>query len=487
MLLLRTSEVKIMKVRYAFFIGLILTVFLPTQLAAQNYYDALRLSIPGIGSNARALGMGNAYQALSDDFSAAIFNPAGFGLLRRLEIAGGIDYSKYENDALFFGNMTEYSNSKTKLNQLSFAFPFPTIRGSMVFAIGYHRDVVFNEALSFRGFNPGANSMIQSLLGQGDVSYLLFLTDSTGENTPINGQLDQEGTILADGSIGRWSFAGAVEVQKNMFIGATVNVVTGDYQRTRDYYEDDRRNIYGLNIETDPGNPNTADFQSFYLNDILKWDLSGWDAKVGFLFQPTNYLRFGGSVQFPTTYNIKEEYIVNGESIFARSSEVIDPPLESALEYEISSPFIFSGGGAISLFGLIVSGDISYMDYSQMEFAGDGLSPTEISANNKVIKETFKDVLNFNAGAEFTIPNIGLRLRGGFMYMPSPFKDDPSEFDREYLTGGIGFLADETVAIDAAYVYGYWKDIGDNYGYNESRTFQDITSQKLVLTFSYRF
>lgn len=465
----------------------IISIFIPAQLKAQNYSDALRLSMPGIGSNARALGMGNAYQALSDDFSAAIFNPAGFGLLRRMEIAGGIDYSKYGNDVTFFGNQNEYSNSKTKLNQLSFAFPFPTIRGSMVFAIGYHRDVVFNEAVAFKGFNPGANSMIQSLLGLGDVSYLLFLTDSSGNRTPINGRLDQEGTTLADGSIGRWSFSGAVEVSKNMFIGGTLNIVTGDYERTRDYYEDDFRNIYGSNIETDPGNPNTRDFRSFYLNDILKWDISGWDAKVGFLYQPTNYLRFGGSVQFPTTYNIKEEYTVNGEASFASGTEFIDPPLESALDYEISSPFIFSGGGAVSLYGLIVSADVSYMDYSQMEFDGDGLSPSEISANNREIKETFTDVVNLNAGLEYTIPNIGLRLRGGFMYQPSPYKDDPSEYDRKYLTGGIGFLADETIAIDAAYVQGMWEDIGDNYGFGDSRTFQDIQAQKLVLTFSYRF
>jgi hypothetical protein len=52
---------------------------------AQNANDALRLSEIGLGSNARALGMGNAYYALSDDFSASSFNPAGFALLKRME------------------------------------------------------------------------------------------------------------------------------------------------------------------------------------------------------------------------------------------------------------------------------------------------------------------------------------------------------------------------------------------------------------------
>jgi hypothetical protein len=51
---------------------------------AQDYNDALRLTMPGLGSNARALGMGNAYNSLSDDASAAFFNPAGLGFLNVL-------------------------------------------------------------------------------------------------------------------------------------------------------------------------------------------------------------------------------------------------------------------------------------------------------------------------------------------------------------------------------------------------------------------
>ncbi|MCK7528229.1 MAG: hypothetical protein MZV64_66985 [Ignavibacteriales bacterium] len=56
-----------------------------TTLQAQNYNDAIRLSFPGLGSNARALGMGNAFNALSDDASASYFNPAGFALLKKLK------------------------------------------------------------------------------------------------------------------------------------------------------------------------------------------------------------------------------------------------------------------------------------------------------------------------------------------------------------------------------------------------------------------
>ncbi|HEX2962216.1 MAG TPA: outer membrane protein transport protein, partial [Ignavibacteriales bacterium] len=387
----------------------------------------------------------------------------------------------------FFGSTTDYSNSSTNLNQFSFAFPFPTIRGSLVFAVGYNRDKDFNGAVNFNGFNAGPTSMIQALEGFGDVSYNLFLTDTAGF-TPINGRLNQDGTILSSGSIGRWSFSGAVEVARNVFVGATLNIVTGSYNRNRDYYETDTRNVYGPNFRTDPLEPSTADFQEFYLNDVLNWDISGWDAKVGFIYQLSPLARIGASVKFPTSYTIKEDYTVNGTSTFASRTVQLDPPMESKTEYDISSPYQLAGGASVNLKGLIVSGDITYIDFTQMEFkSGGDLGASTISANNKDIKELFRGVLNYNLGAEYTIPDINLRLRGGFIMNPSPYKDDPSERDRKYLTGGLGFLADEAFAFDLAYAYGWWKDIGDNYGTNVSRTFQDIRSHNLILSVSYRF
>jgi hypothetical protein len=102
---------------------LVVFVTISSSLFAQDYNDALRLTIPGLGSNARALGMGNAYHSLSDDASAAFFNPAGLGLLKRLEFSGGIDYYRFNNNTGFLGTQTDYSNTSTQLNRLSFAFP----------------------------------------------------------------------------------------------------------------------------------------------------------------------------------------------------------------------------------------------------------------------------------------------------------------------------------------------------------------------------
>jgi hypothetical protein len=42
-----------------------------TSVNAQNYNDALRLTEPGFVTSPRALGMGNAYIGISNDFSAS--------------------------------------------------------------------------------------------------------------------------------------------------------------------------------------------------------------------------------------------------------------------------------------------------------------------------------------------------------------------------------------------------------------------------------
>ncbi len=454
---------------------------------SQNINDALRLATPGIGSSARAIGMGNSFLALADDASAIYFNPAGLGLIKRMEFMTGLDYFNFENNTTFFGKGSTYSNSSTQLNQLNFVFPFPTMRGSLVFALGYNQTHNFTSALKFDGYNSGNTSMIQTLLNT-DIPYYLYLTDSLGA-TIINGKLNQSGKILQSGSLDNWSFAGAVEVYKNLFVGGTLNLTSGEYDYSRDYYEDDTKGIYD-NVELSPGDPFTKDLRTFYLNSILKWEVSGWDFKLGMLYQLDKTARFGASIQFPKSFTVKEKFAVDAMSEFGDGTKkYIEPEdFEDKVEYDIVSPFELSAGGSVSLYGLILSAEATMIDYTQTEFENPvGLTEQFISGLNSDIKDNLRSITNYNLGAEYTFPNIGLRLRGGYFVQPSPYQNDPKDYDKKYLTGGIGFLIDKTISIDLAYTKGYWNEIGDNYGSNVSRTAQDISANKMQISFSYRF
>ena len=103
----------------------------------------------------------------------------------------------------------------------------------------------------------------------------------------------------------------------------------------------------------------------------------------------------------------------------------------------------------------------------------NGLGAQLVESINQDIKDQLTAIFNYNLGFEYTFPVIGL--------------SDPSEYDHQYVTGGIGFLADETIGLDLGVAHGWWKDFGDNYDTNVSRTNQDVSVNKIILTATYRF
>jgi hypothetical protein len=480
-----------MKSYYSISAGLftLIVLFLfSSNIYSQNANDALRLGYTSLSSDARALGMGDSYIGLSDDAGAAFFNPAGFGLIKRMELSAGLSYDNYGNSTTFLGQSSNYSSSATRLNNISFALPFPTVKGSLVFAVSYHTTHDFTSALKFNSFNNGNTSMIQDLNNSGSyVPYDLYLTD-TNFISPINGHLNQSGTILGSGETHAWTFSGAIEAYKNLFIGLNLNFSSGSYNNNNNYYEDDSQGYYN-NIQTDPASADTKGFQTFYLNRILDWDITGWDAKFGMLYQLKN-ARIGITVQFPKSYTVKENFNVNGYSQFSSGfSPSLDPAnYSSNVQYDIVTPYELGAGFSVNLASLILSAQATLIDYTQLKFENaDGLSDADVNSINQSIKDNLKSVINLNVGAEYTIPDVGLRLRAGYLMQPSAYQGDPSSFNHNYITAGIGFLAEEAVGFDLAYAHGWWSDYGDNYSVNVSRTNQDIKVDRIILSTTYRF
>lgn len=452
---------------------------------SQGIPDVLRLGQPGLGLGARALGMGNSYIALSEDASAMFFNPAGLGLMNRIEVSGGLNYDKVKNNTTFFNSRTNATDNSTKFNRFSIVLPYPTSQGSLVFGASFNSVKNFNTSMSFDGFNKGSNSMIQSLLNT-DIPFDLFLTD-TLNNTLINGRLNQSGSILSKGSINNWAFSGAVEISKNLFVGLTINGISGSFSSNNDYFEDDTKNLYQGEVVA--GDPFTTDFRTLHLNRILNWNLKGWFAKAGLLYQINKHARFGATVRFPQYYTIEEQFLVSGYSQFGTNNfvDLSTDKYSDNVRYDIVTPFVLSAGFSFNASGLILSAQSSFTDYTQLSIENpQGLSSQYVGGVNKDINNSLTQVFSYNLGAEYTIPALGLRIRGGYFVQPSAYKNDPSKFDRKYVTAGIGFLLTQNVGIDIGYAHGLWKNVGDNYDVNVSRTFQDITYDRILVDLTYR-
>lgn len=464
-------------------------LFCTIALNAQGVGDAIRVAAPGYSANARAMGMGNAFNSLSDDASAMFFNPAGLGLVKRMEFATGFDYLKLKNDATLFGTQTNSTASNTSLNQAALVLPFPTVRGALVFGVSYNQSKNLEGVMKFNGFNSGNTSMIQEISsGKGSIPYWLYLTDTSG-NTLINGNLNQSGDVSQSGDLRQWAFSAAVEAERNLFIGGTLNIISGKFTNLRNYYEDDTKGIY-TNVALDPTDPTTKRFLTFQLTNTLNWEITGWDLKLGILYQLEKFARFGLTVNFPKTYTIKDEFIIDGSSEFGTGKYYSLNPEDytDKVEYDITTPFTFAGGASVNLAGLVISADATLIDYTQTEFENPtGLSGSTVSAINKDIKNNLRAVVNYNAGLEYFIPRTGARVRAGYFVQRSPYLDDQSQYDRQYMTFGAGILLGDNATVDVAYLHGWWEDISDNYGYKVSRDFQKIASDNFSLSLHYRF
>jgi len=460
---------------------------------AQNYSDALLLSEPGLYSSARALGMGNSYTALGNDYSSVVFNPAGLGLAKKMGLSIGFNMNSFGNSATFFDNTSNPSQSTFNFTQLGFVFPVPTVQGSLVFALGYSRNKEFNSLAEFNGFNNSNTSMIRYLTGDynaeipitNDLGLAYEIRDSQGnyirDTTLVNGLLNQSGDIKAKGRISNWSFAAAMEVAKDLFVGATLGILSGNYKRDRNYYEDDTQNNYTGNLI--PGDQTTNDFQSFYLNDIINWDLSGWDFKLGILYNWKDFFKFGADIKFPSHFTIKESYYISATSDFGSGTSYMIDPVVDDVEYKIQTPYEYSIGASIKERMVSVSAGIRMIDYSQMEFT-DGFDKQYRIEKNAEIDDLFRLAPNYNIGAEVELPKLPLTVRIGGMYIKSPYADDPTEFDKKYLTAGFGVMLGENMRIDLGFAHGWWKDVIDNYDSQVSRIQQDISVNNLILNVS---
>jgi hypothetical protein len=476
-------------------VNLLLVLFSQINFA-QNYNDALILSEPGLFPGARALSMGNSYTALSNDFTGVFFNPAGIGLIKKVQLTGGMYLNSFENNTTFFNNRTDASQNKVNINQFGVIYPVPTLRGSLVFALGYNQAKDFNRIMEFDGFNNANNSMIQDLTGEyneqvpitNELGLAYEIVDPITEQyirdtTLIDGLLNQSGMIRKEGSFGKWSFAGSIELVKDFFIGATFNILSGNFKSDSDYREDDTKNNYGINSELVPGNSDTRDFLSFYMNDIIDWDLSGWDANIGFLYNWQNHFRFGAAVKFPSYFTIKETFYVDAYSEFGTGAGFdLEPDIVDNIEYGIRTPFEYSVGLSGTASFITLNGDIRIIDYTQMEF-NEGFDSQYRIERQQEIEDLFTTVINYHLGAEFSLTGYPMSFRIGGMYLPSPYNNDPSEYDKKYITAGLGLKFGEIFGVDLAYAYGWWKDFGDNYGVNVSRTYQDISVNNFILSF----
>jgi hypothetical protein len=499
----------------------VLVVFFLACLNAYGQFpeDALRLAQPGYGTSARSMSMGNAMTGISEGYDATYFNPAGLAQSYQSQFTMGLNFLGYNNDADYLGASSSLSRSQTDLSSFGLVYPFPTTRGSFVIALGYNRANDFNSALSFNAYNS-SSSIVPSLYyydpsasdygASYDIPYNVGLEDTTG-NILLDKNVRQTGTVYESGGTNNWLIAAGVDIAQEFSVGLTLNLVSGSYHYARVFTETDPTNYWSGKQLSDISN--AIGLNSFSLSDNVDQDLSGWNAKVGFLYRLTDgdgkvIARLGGTVEFPTFMTIDESYSDEGTYINQYGTLVGASPYTTPggnNNYDVTTPFKFGFGASGGLSILTVAADAQYVDWTEMEFSTSA-SPTlpsdYIDELNSEIKQELRAAASFRVGAELALANPDYSsfvpyVRGGFAYYESPYVGDGSSQAQKYASGGIGFKIQHSIDLDLAYQYGWWNTSEQLYADTDPATHlgtgvsygttNKITNTNFMFTFAYNF
>lgn len=271
-----------------------------------------------------------------------------------------------------------------------------------------------------------------------------------------------------------------MDVARNVSVGVTVTYVTGTYKYTRNYKEQDNNRSY---------TSYPYDFDQLVVDDVVESDLSGVNAKFGLMYREPDRFRFGVTIKTPTSFRAKETFNTTAQSFFdtpdsngISSYGPIDSP--GSDQYDVLTPWVFSAGASVTIRDLVLSGDVEYQDWTEMEFQnGD---PVLMASLNRQIKDNLRATANLRVGGEYDLEDTGLRLRAGFMYNTSPYQGDPSTFDQKYATAGIGVLLGESAMLDFGYAHGWWNTYRVNYD-GGPRVDEKITTNNFLATLAFRF
>ncbi len=466
---------------------------------AQFAEDALRFSTFNQSVGARSQAMGNVALGLSDDYTALFSNPAGLALQRSFEFSLGLTRTGYENNVSYFGTEMIDNTNAFNLNNLGLVYPLPASRGSLTFAFGFGRVANYSSIASFDGFNAQSSivpSMISSVdlwayspterrnILNDDFAYGLALADTAnGYFYPlVTDSVAQRATVQEGGGLNSWSFGGGIDVGPELSLGASLNFLSGSYSYDREYVETDSRNVYHYAAP--------YDFDKFTYVSTINSQMSGYNMLFGLMYHKQGKFRVGASVRTPTRFDIEETFSDEGRSRFD-NGDAYNISLSDRTKYKVTTPFVFSGGVMVQVSDwLVLAGDAEYTDWTKMEFNTDN---ADLADENRTIRRIYRETTNLRGGAEVTLWELGLKLRGGLLWNPSPYKADANnpDFNQLGFTGGVGFMIDQQTTLNIAAAIGQWKTFRDNYYLaavpNASTTSEKIFNSTVNVTLSFKF
>lgn len=434
-------------------------LLIPVAMFAQGVDDANLFSQTYYQGTAKALGMGNAMGAVGGDMTAVCINPAGMGIYRSSEITASLNLLDNYSTSTYYGDKKDGNIFRLSIPNLGFVFAkersnYKALRYTQ-FGFGLTRTNDFNMRTNALGINPSSSMVDNYLARMNGYSedelqdafpfdiYPAYKTELIAlygpPEEPYYGSPVPQGNIWQGqecdfkGRSESWTFAGSANFFDKLFIGISVDLAHTKRFGTKVFKES---RVEGTE----------TDFNQWSFTEDLSSTGWGGNAKVGFIYHATPWLRFGAAFHSPTLYAFSEKWQTTTET---EINWVPDKSLspESNYEYTFISPlkclgslaFVVGQQGMISL-------DVEYLNYGAARFRA---SDFDYSPTNESIKENLGHTANFRLGTEWYLG--GTYLRFGTAYYGSPFGLGQAGGSVKKASCGISVPVSASTTFDFAY------------------------------------
>ena len=499
---------------------------------SQEPSDALRFAWTQPNGTARQQAIGGAMASLGGDLSALYVNPAGLGFYKTGDLVLSPAYQHTRNRSSYLG--------KTETDQRG-TIGFGTIglvTGSQfyehglgkqsqqkrtgAFAIALNQVAHFNSNLLYRGLNTRnsyAQSFLEEIAGIGDAnqvaqnfpfgSSLAFNTywiDTIGGGSsgnfryktraPVSTGLLQENSVRSRGAVNELALGYGGSVNEKIYFGFTLGIPFVFFDRTTTFTEADA----------------TVDINNFDYASIeqrLETNGNGLHLKLGLIYRPAPFWRFGLAIHTPTWFRLTDTYSAtittdteNYKGVQTQSSSIFTNGEDAQFSYFHFTPyrFLISGSYVVNETEDVnrqkgfLTADLEYVNYRASSFKVDPEIDNSESARayfnelNNTIDDSFKGAFNLRVGGELKFTTLMTRL--GVALLGNPYqKNYAPAASRLQLSGGLGYR-NKGNFIDLTYLYTAGKDT--HYAY---RLTQQAVSgaavlssgSRVVLTFGHKF
>ncbi len=225
------------------------------------------------GTGARSQGMGNNFTAVSNDYSAVFWNPAGlaFTPVREIHVGMGLTSAMSTTD---LGTVsTDYSKSAFNFSSAGLIRSLPTKQGGLSFALGYSSPYSFEDLRRFRG----------------DDVYIGSVNLNTSTDTLYPGSIlhYDDAKLYVNGRLGLFTSAVGWQVAERFGVGISLSFVYGSSSSTKSILSHTARG----NILDDG-----TDIRS-------QTKYTGFDIRLGAMYKITDNFTSGLRLEIPKTIN----------------------------------------------------------------------------------------------------------------------------------------------------------------------------------------